>query len=99
MSLLDKVKARLPTLSGDGRDALICALLDDATDLTLSYLGRSSLPEACQGAVIRLAVILYNRVGMEGETSHTEGGVSISGEALPEEIKALLRPYRVARTV
>lgn len=99
MSLLDKVKARLPTLSGNARNALLSELIEDATALTLSYLGRAELPEACQGAVVRLAVILYNRVGMEGETSHTEGGVSISGEALPEEIRALLRPYRVARTV
>ena len=55
------------------------------------------MPEACESAVVRLAAIAFHRLGMEGESSHTEGGVSAVVDMLPEDIKALLRPYRLAK--
>lgn len=96
--LLVRLKTRLG-LTGTGKDALLSELLSDAADAACGYLGRPSLPDACESAVLRLAAVQYNRLGMEGEASHAEGGVSVSSDGLPADIKAMLRPYRTARTV
>lgn len=95
MSLI-AIRARLP--DENLSDELVRALYDDAKALALGYLNRRELPAACENAVTRLAVILYNRMGMEGETSRSEGGVSVSAETMPEDIKAQLRPWRLAYT-
>ena len=91
-----QLRARLPddTVS----DELARALCEDAEALALAYLNRKTLPKECENAVIRLAVVLYNRMGMEGEQTRSEGGVSTSGSSLPDDIKAQLRPYRLAYT-
>ena len=44
-----------------------------------------------------MAVIRYNRRGMEGETARAEGGVTAHVEALPEDIRRQLRQYTLAR--
>lgn len=98
MALLDRVKARLPTSAGE-KEALLDELILDATDAVKAYLGRDSVPAPCESAVVRLTIIQYNRLGMEGETSHSEGGISVGVEALPDDVKAMLRPYRLIRTV
>ena len=48
---------------------------------------------------MRVAAILYNRMGMEGESSHSEGGVVRTAEMLPEDLKRWLNGWRVARTL
>lgn len=94
--MLDKFLARVPD---DNVPAAVAqAMLEDAEGLALGYMNRTTLPEACENAVVRLAVILYSRMGMEGETSRSEGGVSMAVDLLPADIKAQLRPYRLATT-
>lgn len=97
LSLLSaRLKTRLD-LTGTDKDALLDELIISAEDSCKAYLGRESVPDGCETAVVCLAAVEYNRLGMEGETSHSEGGVSV--DALPEDVKALLRPYRLGRTV
>ncbi|MDD2649312.1 MAG: phage head-tail connector protein [Eubacteriales bacterium] len=95
--LLDRLKSRID--GADGKDELLSELLTDAGDAIKAYTCRDYVPDCLVSAQVRLAAILFNRQGMEGESSHSEGGVSVASDALPEEIKAQIRPYRLARTM
>ena len=46
--------------------------------------------------MIDLAVLRYNRRGLEGESERAEGGVTARMEALPEDIRRQLRRYTLA---
>lgn len=94
--LLPRLRARI---RDEVDDELLMELLADAEALCLGYMGRDTLPEACESAVLRTAAALYNRMGMEGESSHSEGGVTIQAEAIPGDVAKMLAPYRLARTV
>ena len=68
--------------------------LDMATSKVLDYIGREALPKGAESIVIQLAVIYYNRLGNEGETSRTEGGISQSFNAdIPADILRQLYNY------
>lgn len=54
------------------------ACLGRAENAVLNYIQRDVLPKGAESAVIELAVIYYNRLGNEGESSRTEGGISQS---------------------
>ena len=68
--------------------------LSMAEDAVLDYIGRSELPKGAESIVIKLAVIYYNRLGNEGESSRTEGGISQSFVTdIPADIKKQLDNY------
>ncbi len=94
--MLERLKRRIPDA---GDEALLNDLLDAAADIILAYTGRREVPDALKNVQIALAVMTYNRMGMEGESSHNEGGISRSVEALPEDIRRQLNPFRLTRTV
>ena len=48
---------------------------------------------------IGLAVFAYNRLGQEGETNRKEGEITVRMEMMPEDIKVMLRPWRLAKAV
>lgn len=91
--------SRLRTLLRDEQvDAtLLCELLGQAQQLILNYTGQSALPEALVPAQLQLAVIAYNRLGMEGENWRHEGGLTIRIEDLPCTLLCQMRPYRMLR--
>ncbi len=62
----------------------------------LRETNRSYVPESLLSAQIDIAVIRYNRRGMEGETSRSESVLSSSFESLPNHIVALVRSERLA---
>lgn len=95
MTPMERMKARLPTVQDAHLDALLC----DAAGMILAYTGRASVPQALETAQVQLAAVLYNREGTEGQTGHSEGGVSRTMEGLPEEIRRQIAPYRVAKVV
>ena len=95
MSEMNRLSARLPGVQSD----VLEALLDEAEGMLLAYTGRMVLPGALLTAKVQLAVVLYNRQGIEGQTAHSEGGVSRSMEGIPQEILRQAAPYRVARIV
>jgi len=95
MGALDRLSVRLP-----GADnAVLEVLLEEAEGMLLAYTGRMTLPGALETALVQLAVVLYNRQGIEGQTAHSEGGVSRSMEGIPQEIMRQAAPYRLARMV
>ena len=68
--------------------------LSMAEDAVLDYIGRDKVPKGADSIVIKLAVIYYNRIGNEGESSRTEGGISQSFVTdIPEDIKRQLHNY------
>jgi len=95
MTVREKLAARLPDAQADVRGAL----LEEAKDMILAFTGRHALPAALCTAQAQLAAVLYNRMGIEGETAHSEGGVSRTLEGMPEEIRRQIAPYRLARIV
>jgi len=90
----DAVKLRLPAAP----DQLISSLLDEAKAQIMSITGREELPPQLDYTQIKLAVIAYNRLGIEGQSSYSEGGVSLSIDSIPDAIRAEITPYRLART-
>ncbi len=94
--MLAKLMRRIP----DGQDpALMQDLLSEAGAFILSYTGRDAIPAPLEDAQVRLAAMLYNRMGMEGESAHSEGGVSHTADMLPEDLRRWLNRWRLARTI
>lgn len=97
MNLRQRLQARLG-LEGEGREDLLQDLLLQAVSYAEAYTGRDFLPKGLlEGAVLELAAGAYNRLGLEGEASHAEGGLSMALEGLPEHLRRLLDLYRVAK--
>lgn len=90
--MIDKLLLLLGTCECNEDTAEMCLELAQAA--VLDYIGRSSLPKTAESIVIKLAVIYYNRLGNEGESSRTEGGISQSFVTdIPEDIKRQLHNY------
>lgn len=94
---LTKLKKRLP----DASDAELSAALDDAEDaILLRRFPFSEAPEMLEdkylGLQIRIAVVLYNKIGAEGEKAHNELGVNRTYEPLSELLKEVV-PKGVVR--
>lgn len=69
-------------------------VLSMAQDAVLNYIGRDEIPKGAESIVIQLAVIFYNRLGNEGETARTEGGISQSfSNDIPMDIQRQLWRY------
>ena len=95
--LLHDLRLRLPDAL-DASDDLLLSLLRDAGSLICALTWREVIPPALSSAQIRLAVIFYNRMGMEGEKEHTEGDIRRSAEDLPESLRREIFSYRKAST-
>jgi hypothetical protein len=93
---LDKLKRRL-RIGDTEQDVLLEDLITDATAFAEGYTGRAPLPEGAGAAVVELAVISYNRLGIEGQSAHAEGSVSIRVDGLPVMLKAQLDGLRIAK--
>ncbi|MBP3645487.1 MAG: phage head-tail connector protein [Clostridia bacterium] len=93
MTAIQRLIARFPDAPID----LLNALYAEAEGMILAYTCRRTLPAILETAAVQMTVILYNREGIEGETAHSEGGVSRTMDGLPEEIKRQCMPYRIAR--
>ena len=96
--MLEKLRRRLPD-AADIDDALLLDLLDDAGRFICAYTMRRDVPEVLRGAQVELAAVYFNRMGMEGERAHSEGGVNRTAETVPGDIAAQLKAWRLARTV
>ena len=84
----------------DARDErLLEDLIAVAGSMICAYTLRDCVPPALQEVQLEIAAVLYNRMGMEGESAHAEGSVSRSADSLPEFIRRQLNPWRLARAV
>ena len=93
---IDKLKVRL----NEEDTALLEQLLEDAETEILDYCNRDVLLPRMIGLQRELAIVYYNRLGSEGESSRSEGGVSVSYSTdIPENIKKRLNSYRRLKAV
>ena len=95
--LLAQLRTRLPDASS-ASDALLSSLLSDAGAFIRALTWRSRVPDELQSAQIRLAVIFFNRMGMEGEREHAEGDIRRAAEDLPDALRREIFSYRLAKT-
>lgn len=73
-------------------------LIKEAIAQVLDYTGQKKLVGNMDIYVKKLAVINYNRLGIEGETQRTEGGVTNYIETgIPKDIRLGLNHYRIAK--
>lgn len=94
--LIGEMRLHLP--GEEAPDMLLASLLRDAAALIRALTWRSAVPEELHSAQVRLAVILYNRMGMEGEREHTEGDVRRGTDDLPEGLRREIFSFRRALT-
>lgn len=93
---VEKLQVRLKEKDTD----LLEQLLEDAEAEILDYCNRNILLPRMFGLQRELAIIYYNRLGSEGESSRSEGGVSVSYSTdIPENIKNRLMAFRRLKLV
>ena len=97
--MLEKLKIRLG-INDNAQDGLLNQILEDAGNEILDYCNRELLTPKLEPLQRELAIIYYNRQGSEGESSHSEGGMSVSySTEIPENIKSRLNRYRLLKAV
>ena len=80
-------------------DTLLDTLILQAQALICGYLMVDSAPAGTDPAAAQLAVVLFNRLGAEGEDKRIEGDITSFFASVPEHIRLMLRPFRYARAV
>ena len=93
MEQLEKIKL----LTGESNEGLLSLLLEEAENRILVYTNRKKMPKGLLTIQLDMAVIAYNKLGSEGATSHSEGGISVSFEEMPKSVYEMLNKYRLAR--
>lgn len=93
---VEKLKVRL----NEEDIALLEQLLEEAEFEILDYCNRDVLLPRMLGLQRELAIIYYNRLGSEAESSRSEGGITVSYSTdIPENIKRRLNSYRRLKAV
>ncbi|WP_195397872.1 phage head-tail connector protein [Holdemania sp. 1001302B_160321_E10] len=87
----------IAALTGCKSTDLIAIILEAAEQTILSLTNRTKLIPPLEVARRDLAVVMINRLGTEGESSRSEGGISVSFEEMPKAIQAAIETYRLAR--
>ena len=98
---MDKLQTlKLLTGATDSEDGLLLALLSLAEGKILERLypydhSKETLPTRYVGKQIEIAVYLYNKQGAEGQTAHSENGISRTyGSAdVPESMLRGIAPF------
>lgn len=98
LTLLEELRALLPDAK-EVSDALLALLLRRAEAFILSYCRRASLSPQLIPVQTQLAVVFFNRMGIEGESAHDEGSVRRTLDALPREIRQTLTDQRLVQAV
>ena len=87
----------LKKLTGESDEELLSLLLLMAEERLLELTNRTKMTPRLAGAKRNWAVIAYNRLGMEGEASRSQGGISSSFVEIPQEITEVIKATRIAR--
>jgi len=97
MSQIERLKLRLG-ITDNNQDNLLTQLLEDAKAEILDYCNRDILPAKAEPLQRELTIVYYNRLGSEGESSRSEGGISVSySTEIPENIKSRLNAFRLLK--
>jgi len=98
---MDKLQTlKLLTGATDSEDGLLLALLSLAEGKILERLypydhSKETMPTRYVGKQIEIAVYLYNKQGAEGQTAHSENGISRTYESadVPESMLRGIVPF------
>ena len=96
LTQLEKLKLNLG-ITDDSKDDELNVLLEDVESDVLIWTNRKAIPELLVSTVRQIAVMRYNMQGIEGQTSHTEGGISRSFESLPQSIQGAIIQSRLLK--
>ena len=99
--MTDKLQTlKLLTGATDSEDDLLLALLSLAEGKILERLypydhSKETVPARYVGKQIEIAVYLYNKQGAEGQTAHSENGISRTYESadVPESMLRGIAPF------
>jgi hypothetical protein len=98
MDALAKLKIMLGIAPGDtSQDDDLLLLLDDVSIDLLTWTNRSVLPDALGPTQRQIAVMRYNKQGVEGQNSHSEGGISRSFDDLTPSLQASIGQFRLLK--
>lgn len=87
----------LKKLTGESDEELLSLLLLMAEEKLLELTNRTRMIPKLTSAKRNWALIAYNRLGMEGESSRSQGGISSAFIEIPKEIEEAIRANRIAR--
>lgn len=96
---IDRMRIILGADADTVDDETLYQLLLRAKSHILSYCKRTELTKVLEYAQVELAVIYYNRMGIEGESAHSEGSVSRSIALLPDDLRVTLNGERLLKGV
>lgn len=95
MSQIEKIRLKvLGNALDSSQDDLLKEYLDDAQEFILDIAHLDTIPEKLLRTQVELAIIYYNKQGIEGQTSHSEGGISRTFEDIPESILKKIKSCR-----
>lgn len=98
MGQLTEIVSALSTRLENVNNALLTELVKESIAQVLDYTGQKKLVGSMDIYVKKLAVINYNRLGIEGETQRSEGGITNYLETgIPKDIRQGLNRYRIAK--
>ncbi len=101
MTLLERLKTRIPE---ESNEALLQEFLTSASDVILERLyplnddfDGLTVPRKYRTLQLDIAVQLYNKQGAEGETSHSENGISrtYKGSYIGDDLLSEIIPYGI----
>ena len=85
---LTEIVSALSTRLENVNNALLTELVKESIAQVLDYTGQKKLVGSMDIYVKKLAVINYNRLGIEGETQRSEGGITNYLETgIPKDIR------------
>ncbi len=87
----------LKKITGESDEELLSLLLQMSEEKILVMTNRSKIIYPLKPAVREWVIIAYNRLGMEGESSRSEAGISSSFIEIPKDIDAAIKQYRIVR--
>lgn len=96
LTQLDKLKISLGIKDGTNDDDLNL-ILEDAQNDVLIWTNRVKIPPILESTVRQIAIIRYNMQGVEGQSSHSEGGISRSFDDLPQSIQNTINQSRLLK--
>ncbi len=92
--MLERLKVKLG-IKNNNDDELLLLYLEDAINYVLNYCHIAEVPKKLESTVIDIAVVFYNKSGVEGQLSHSEGGISRGyTDGLPKSIVSILKTER-----
>ncbi|MCM1564920.1 MAG: phage head-tail connector protein [Dehalobacter sp.] len=95
MTQLEKLKIKLGiALADSAKDDLLNLYLTDAEELIIELSHMDAVPTSLSAVQVDLAIIAFNKQGIEGQTAHSEGGISRTFEDIPESMLKKIRSCR-----